>query len=263
MRLRRGLAVTVALAAAVVARAAAPAHARRGSCAPISRPSSTGRSSRPARHSPHPGPAAGRDRVLRPGPRRPATPARGTLLSALGARVLRRLRGRSARSPSRRGRAVVPRVAALPWVTRLAAGRARSRAGRRPAYGDQTRGTPADVGATALWDQGVTGHGRAHRRPRHRRRRDPPRPRRPRLPPAGRSCRAPPKVVGPAQLQQRRLCCPARGVDGHGHGTHVAGIAAGTGEGTPLASDNGKYAGIAPGREARRRQGARPTPAPG
>ena len=39
-------------------------------------------------------------------------------------------------------------------------------------------------------------------------------------------------------------------LDGHGHGTHVAGIATGTGEGTPLdASDNGRYAGIAPDAE--------------
>src|SRR4029079_10821718 len=32
-------------------------------------------------------------------------------------------------------------------------------------------------------------------------------------------------------------------------GTQVAGIAAGTGEGTPAATDDGKYAGIAPGAE--------------
>ena len=45
-------------------------------------------------------------------------------------------------------------------------------------------------------------------------------------------------------------CEPLLGAsDGHGHGTHVAGIAAGTGEGTPLADDNGRYAGIAPDAE--------------
>ena len=45
-------------------------------------------------------------------------------------------------------------------------------------------------------------------------------------------------------------CQPLLGAsDGNGHGTHVAGIATGTGEGTPLADDNGRYAGVAPDAE--------------
>jgi subtilase family protein len=46
------------------------------------------------------------------------------------------------------------------------------------------------------------------------------------------------------------VCAPLVGAsDGHGHGTHVAAIATGTGEGTPLAADNGRYSGLAPGAE--------------
>ncbi|MDQ3493236.1 MAG: S8 family serine peptidase [Chloroflexota bacterium] len=46
-------------------------------------------------------------------------------------------------------------------------------------------------------------------------------------------------------------CAPAAGgFDAHGHGTHVAGIAAGTGEGDPTtAADDGRHMGIAPDAE--------------
>ena len=44
-------------------------------------------------------------------------------------------------------------------------------------------------------------------------------------------------------------CAPGRDRRRHGHGTHVAGIAAGTGEGDAARDDNGRYAGIAPDAE--------------
>lgn len=63
----------------------------------------------------------------------------------------------------------------------------------------------------------------------------------------------PPKVVD-ARNFVGGGCLPVIGAtDGHGHGTHVAGIATGTGEGAPpsstLPSDDGRYAGIAPDAE--------------
>ncbi|HTK45660.1 MAG TPA: S8 family serine peptidase, partial [Patescibacteria group bacterium] len=117
-------------------------------------------------------------------------------------------------------------------------------------YGDQTRGTPADLGAPQQWDAGVTGEGvriaildtgidAAH----------------PDL--NDQDFRRWSNLVGnPAKVVEQRNfvgggCAPIVGVqDGNGHGTHVAGIAAGTGSGNPLdASDNGKYTGIAPDAE--------------
>lgn len=111
---------------------------------------------------------------------------------------------------------------------------------------DQTRGGPADVGAVEQWAQGRTGQGvriavldTGH---------DPLHPdlddldfRRwsTVLPPAGA------KVVD-ARNFNGGGCAPFAG-DGHGHGTHVAGIATGTGEGGPDAADNGRNSGIAPG----------------
>ncbi len=110
---------------------------------------------------------------------------------------------------------------------------------------DQTRGTPQDVGAPAQWNAGITGSGvriavldtgldATH--PdlddedfRH-----------------WSSLGRPPKVVDARNFTAGQ-CLPALTEDGHGHGTHVAGIATGTGEGTPLASDDGRYSGIAPG----------------
>ena len=69
---------------------------------------------------------------------------------------------------------------------------------------------------------------------------------------AGRALLNPPKVVGARASSAAPARCgvpSSAASDGHGHGTHVAGIATGTGEGTPLATDDGKYAGIAPGAE--------------
>ncbi len=67
-----------------------------------------------------------------------------------------------------------------------------------------------------------------------------------------------------AQLHRRRNARRAATQDGHGHGTHVAGHRDRHRRGRADGSDDtGEYAGIAPGRRARRRQGARRTPAPG
>jgi subtilisin family serine protease len=111
---------------------------------------------------------------------------------------------------------------------------------------DQARGTTADVGAPAWWDRGVTGGGvriavldtgidALH----------------PDL--DDQDFRAWPELLHAAKVVESRdfnggVCRLATG-DGHGHGTHVAGIAAGTGEGTPSTDDDGKYAGVAPGAE--------------
>ena len=114
---------------------------------------------------------------------------------------------------------------------------------------DQSKATTADVGAPEQWNQGLTGSGI-------------------RIAVLDTGLDAthgdlddldfrnwssllpnPPKVV-----ESRNFvgggCSLAGTTDGHGHGTHVSGIATGTGEGRPAdASDDGKYAGIAPGAE--------------
>ncbi len=113
---------------------------------------------------------------------------------------------------------------------------------------DPPAGTPIDLGVPGLWDQGVTGEGITiaildtgmdlahqdlddldfrHWSPG----------------PPGRL-----KVVDARNFNGGACAAPgAGGFDAHGHGTHVAGIAAGTGEGDPLSStDDGRYLGIAP-----------------
>ncbi len=114
-------------------------------------------------------------------------------------------------------------------------------------------GGPIDVGVPALWDEGMTGQGvtiavldtgvdmthpdlddndfRAWG--------DPP--------------NAPVLTNGPKVIQARNFnegacAVPDSGAfDGHGHGTHVAAIAAGTGEGDPTtSSDDGLHMGMAP-----------------
>jgi subtilisin family serine protease len=137
---------------------------------------------------------------------------------------------------------VVARVAALPWVTWLAPVELVTVLDEPVA--DQTRGTPADVGASQLWDQGLTGAGvkiavldtgidAVH--PdlddldfRHW------------------SQLSSPVKVPAKQSFVGGVCTPSDTQDRNGHGTHVAGIAAGTGEGASTADDNGKYAGVAP-----------------
>jgi uncharacterized repeat protein (TIGR01451 family) len=175
----------------------------------------------------------------------PDDAAHQAAVTSLGARVLRAYRSVSAfalaSSPS-----VVERVAALPWVKWMAPVEVVTALSDHEV--DQTKGTTADVGAPAQWDNGITGTGikiaildtgldASH----------------PDLNDLDfRNWSSvglkPPKVIDSHNFVGGG-CVPGPGTtqDGHGHGTHVAGIATGTGEGVPLdASDNGKYAGIAP-----------------
>ena len=175
--------------------------------------------------------------VLRGG----ATPARARALERLGARVLQRYLAVDAFALASR-RHALRRVAALPWVTRLAPLELVRVQAHEP-LADQTRGSPADISASALWSQGITGTGvrlavidtgldGVH--PdlddldfRHW------------------TTGGAPKVI--AQRDFTNGGCGLGVTDGHGHGTHVAGIVTGTGEGGPLPADNARYAGIAPG----------------
>jgi len=170
-----------------------------------------------------------------------ATVARGHVLRALGARILDRYAIVPAFAVASQ-RAAVRRIARLAWVVRLEPVQLVHAQADEP-LSDQTRGSPADIGATPLWNAGITGSGvtiaviDTGLDPLHPDVDD--------LDFRHWSTGGPPKV-----LDQRNFTnggCSPNATDGHGHGTHVSGIAAGTGEGTPLASDDGKYAGIAPG----------------
>lgn len=175
------------------------------------------------------------------------TAAHRSALQDLGARVLRSYSSvpavALAASPVN-----VLRVAEKSWVSWLAPVEIVVPMNGTDSYGDQTKGTPGDLGAPAQWDAGITGEGiriaiiDTGIDPTHPDLND-------------QDFRRWSSIVNPAKIVDERnfvggQCVPLVGVqDGNGHGTHVAGIAAGTGAGTPLADDNGKYAGIAPDAE--------------
>ena len=177
----------------------------------------------------------------------PKTPAHRAALERAGARVLRDYRELDAFAVAARPGAVA-RISRLQGVADLVPVDVIETDAALETEVDQARGTPADVGATALWSQGITGSGiriavldtgldATH----------------PDLDDLDfRSWSSPlnaPKVVD-ARSFLGGACVPLAGAtDGHGHGTHVAGIATGTGEGTPAASDDGRYVGVAPGAE--------------
>lgn len=174
----------------------------------------------------------------------PNDAAHRLVLESLGARVLRSYRSVPAFALASNA-ATVEHVAAQPWVAWLAP--VELVVALDDPVADQSRGTTADVGAPPLWDAGVTGSSvriavlDTGLDPVHpdlddldfRRWSD-------LLPHDA-------KVVEARDFNGGG--CTPLVADGHGHGTHVAGIATGTGEGTPLADDNGRYAGVAPGAE--------------
>jgi subtilisin family serine protease len=180
---------------------------------------------------------------------KPKTDAHRTALEHAGARILREYRTIDAFAVASLPPAL-KRVATLPDVTRLAPVEVIETEAEQEV--DQSKATTADVGAPPLWNQGITGTGiriavlDTGLDPSH-----------PDL--DDRDFRNWSNPVNPAKVVDARNfvggeCVPVAGAtDGHGHGTHVAGIATGTGEGAPPAppfpSDDGGYAGIAPDAE--------------
>ena len=175
----------------------------------------------------------------------PRTARHRIALERVGARILREYRELDAFAVASRP-AAVARISALPGVVELVPVDVIETEAEVEV--DQSRATTADVGAPALWNQGITGAGirvavldtgldATHPDLDDKDFRN------------WSSPLNPPKVVD-ARSFLGGVCAPIGGAtDGHGHGTHVAGIAVGTGEGTPVATDNGRYAGIAPGAE--------------
>jgi len=173
----------------------------------------------------------------------PFDDTRKQALLRLGARVLRSYRTVDAIALASTP-AVLDRVAGLAWVEQLAPVELVFRANHQPEV-DQSRATTGDLGAKALWDQGITGTGITVAvldtgiDPTH-----------PDLDDL--DFRHWSSVLNAGKIVEARnfvgsVCDPLGITDGHGHATHVSGIAVGTGEGTPVADDDGRYAGIAPG----------------
>ena len=174
-----------------------------------------------------------------------ASAARAADLVAAGARVLRAYRSIPAFAVVSDATSVL-RVAALPWTARLAPVELVVALDDQPVETDQTTTTAGDLGVDDLWAAGLTGSGMRIAvldtgwDPAH-----------PDLDDLDfRHWSAP---VNPLKVVDARdftggACRPGVG-DGHGHGTHVAGIATGTGEGTPAREDDAAHTGIAPDAE--------------
>jgi subtilisin family serine protease len=182
------------------------------------------------------------------------TPARLSQLVARGARVLRTYRSLPlvalAASPQ-----PLLSIAGLPWVSWMSPIEVVVALDAQPMV-DQAHpptGTPIDLSVPTLWKQGITGSGvriaildtgmeltqQDLDDLDFRRWNDPPN-----LPGLGN----PAKVVDARNFNGGACAAPSSGgFDGHGHGTHVAGIAAGTGEGDPSTNaDDGRVMGMAP-----------------
>jgi subtilisin family serine protease len=174
-------------------------------------------------------------------------------ITALGARVLRAYASVDAFALASDA-ATVSEVAALPWVDWLAPVEVVLALNHESAV-SEPRNTPSDVGAPPFWNAGVTGAGvriavlDTGLDPVHQDLDD--------LDfrhwlPTSSPFVNPPKVVDSRNFvgsSTSGACDTTGSTDLHGHGTHVAGIATGTGEGTALDADDGKHAGIAPGAE--------------
>ncbi|MBA2570720.1 MAG: S8 family serine peptidase [Chloroflexi bacterium] len=189
----------------------------------------------------------------------PNDAAHRRVLRDLGARVLRTYQTAPvvaiAASP-----AEVLSIAALPWVEWMIPVEVVVALDHEQEIDQSTppNGTPIDLDAPTLWDDGATGEGiriaildtgmdLSHQDLddldfRHW---GNPTPDGPELPP--------PLKAHPDRVRNFNGGCTPPGTggfDAHGHGTHVAGIAAGTGEGNPTTpDDDGKYLGIAPDAE--------------
>jgi subtilisin family serine protease len=167
-------------------------------------------------------------------------------LEALGARVLNTYASIDAFALASDA-ATVSEVAALTWVDWLAPVEVVEAVAHETEV-ERLRNTPADVGSPPFWDAGATGTGvriavlDTGLDPTH-----------PDLDDQDfrhwSSALNPPKVVDSRDFNGG-VCRPMPvPTDGNGHGTHVAGVALGTGEGALSAADDGLHAGVAPNAE--------------
>jgi subtilisin family serine protease len=172
----------------------------------------------------------------------PNDAAHAAQITLLGGRILRAYGSFSAFAVASSS-AAVQSIAALPWVTWLAPIEI-VHALDDASLADQTRGTPADVGASDLWSEGLTGSGvkiavlDTGIDPTH-----------PDLDDLDFHRWSQPLSQGKVAATQNftgGTCTPGDTQDRNGHGTHVSGIASGTGEGLPTDDPHGRYVGVAP-----------------